>query len=97
MNKKISSMAADIASAISEGTKKWTKTRKSEERRPAMRHVSRAAYEARTPHRMGRRDDAGADDESLCENEWTKQATGRSPPDHVQCAPGYAEGCTGRV
>jgi hypothetical protein len=37
VNKKISSMAADIASAISEGTKKWTKTRKAEERRPAMR------------------------------------------------------------
>ena len=38
MNKKTSnSMAADIASAISEATKKWTKTRKAEERRPAMR------------------------------------------------------------
>ena len=38
MTKKTSnSMAADIDSAIREATKKWTKTRKAEERRPAMR------------------------------------------------------------
>jgi hypothetical protein len=38
MTKKTSnSMAADIDSAFREATKKWTKTRKTEERRPAMR------------------------------------------------------------
>jgi len=55
MTKKTSGMgmAADIDSAIREATKKWTKTRKSEERRPASRQFRGVRM------RMGRRTEWG--------------------------------------
>ena len=92
MTKNISSMAADIASAISEGTKKWTKQRKAEERKPAARQYRDSAYGTNVaPNGQG--DDAGLMKEgyiipvaaTLCL---------QSPPVHVLRAQAFAGGCT---
>ena len=83
-------MANDIIGLIREGTKKWTKTRKAEERSPASRSYR---YSRMTRERGVSVQGSGGGDhgDRIPEGERPRQSASQCPPNHVRRSSAHPE------